>query len=223
MKRTPAHDNHNPDLLKLMDRTFTTVVEVGCSRGALAGVYRRDHPETHYIGLEIDAENARLARRYCSRVICGDVESLGHAEWDSLFPSDCWVFGDSLEHLRDPWNLLSRVRHHISPVGQVVACIPNAQHWSLQARLATGTLRYEEQGLLDRTHLRWFTRITMIELFQSAGFKIVQMFPRIFHEQGREPFLPAIRALAAAASGADPDMAVRDALALQYVMKAVPI
>jgi SAM-dependent methyltransferase len=205
-----------------MDRTFTTVVEVGCSRGALARVYRTEHPETHYVGLEIDPENARLARVHCTRVISGDVENLSQAEWESLFPSDCWVFGDSLEHLCDPWALLSRVRRHIGPAGQVVACIPNAQHWSLQARLATGNLRYEEQGLLDRTHLRWFTRITMIELFESTGFRIVKMFPRIFHEPGREFFLPAIRALAAAVSGVDADTAVRDAMALQYVIKAVP-
>lgn len=205
-----------------MDRPFTTVVEVGCSRGALARVYRRDHPATHYVGLEIDPENARLARAHCSRVICRDVENLDPAEWESLFPSDCWVFGDSLEHLHDPWALLSRLRQHIGALGQVVACIPNAQHWSLQARLATGNLRYEEQGLLDRTHLRLFTRITMIELFESTNFKIIQIFPRIFHEPRREPLLPAIRALAVAASGVDPDIAVRDSLALQYVMKAIP-
>lgn len=205
-----------------MDRSFTTIVEVGCSRGALAQVYRRDNPQTHYIGLEIDEENARLARGHCSRVICGDVEALGSVEWESLFPSDCWVFGDSLEHLRDPWTLLNRIRKHSGAIVQVVACIPNAQHWSVQARLAAGFFRYEDQGLLDRSHLRWFTRITMIELFESAGFKVVQMLPRIFDEPARDSFLPAIRLLAAAAPGGDPDTAVRDAMALQYVIKAVP-
>ena len=221
MKQTPGHDHHNPDLLKLMDRAFRAVVEVGCSRGALARAYRQAYPDTRYVGVEIDPEHAAAAAAHCSQVVCGDIEQLAEKDWSALFPSDCWVFGDSLEHLRDPWGVLRRVRSRIAGEGQVVACIPNAQHWSVQARLATGLLRYEEQGLLDRTHLRWFTRVTILELFQSAGFKVVQMQPRIFQEPARDRLLPAIRSLAAAA-GADPELAARDALALQYVVRAVP-
>ena len=68
-----------------------------------------------------------------------------------LFPSDCWVFGDSLEHLRDPWALLGRIRSHLPIEAHIVACIPNAQHWSVQARLNCGIFRYEDQGLLEPT------------------------------------------------------------------------
>jgi hypothetical protein len=103
-----------------------------------------------------------------------------------------------------------------------VACIPNTQHWSVQARLNCGNFRYENAGLLDRSHLRWFTRITMLEMFRSAGFKITEGFPRIFDEPGREKVLGAIR-LMAASIGADPELAVKDALPIQYVVKAVPI
>src|SRR6266498_2603410 len=106
--------------------------------------------------------------------------------------------------------------------GQVLACIPNAQHWSVQARLASGIFRYEDQGLLDRTHLRWFTRITIIELFQSAGFRILEMFPRIFDEPMKDRFLPGIISLATAAGG-DREVALRDSLPLPYVLRAVPI
>jgi hypothetical protein len=223
VKQTPSHDRHNPDLLKLMDRAFGTLVEVGCSRGALARAraYRQIYPDTRYIGVEIEPEDAAAAAANCSQVVRGDIEQLAAGDWGVLFPSDCWVFGDSLEHLRDPWGLLRRVREGIAADGQVVACIPNAQHWSMQARLSTGLLRYEEQGLLDRTHLRWFTRVTILELFQSAGFKVVQVVPRVFEEPARERLLPSIRALAAAA-GADPEAAARDALALQYVVRALP-
>jgi trans-aconitate methyltransferase len=221
VEQTPAHDRYNPDLLRLMDRRFARVVEAGCSRGALARAYREKFPAAPYLGIEIDAGYAEAARRHCDRVLCGDLESLPSAEWASLFPSDCWVFGDALEHLRDPWRLLRALRRDLHPQGQVLACIPNAQHWSVQARLAAGAFHYEDQGLLDRTHLRWFTRSTIVELFQSTGFRVEKMLSRVFEEPARARFLPAIAALAEAA-GVDRDKAVRDCQPLQYVLRAVP-
>ncbi|MDX1377025.1 MAG: class I SAM-dependent methyltransferase [Burkholderiales bacterium] len=221
MDQTPAHDNYNPDLLRLMDRGFATVVEVGCSRGALARAYRESFPDAGYVGVEIDPGYAEAARRHCDRVLCGDIENLPQADWASLFPSDCWVFGDALEHLRDPWRTLRALRRELGAGAQVLACIPNAQHWSVQARLSAGAFNYEDQGLLDRTHLRWFTRSTIVELFHSSGFRIEKMLSRVFEEPARERFLPAIAALAEAA-GADRDKAVRDCQPLQYVLRAVP-
>jgi trans-aconitate methyltransferase len=221
MDQTPAHDNYNPDLLRLMDRAFESVVEVGCSRGALAKAYRESYPQARYIGVEVDAGSAEAARRHCDRVLCGDVENLSAADWSALFPSTCWVFGDVLEHLRDPWALLRRLRKDLGAEGQVLACIPNAQHWSVQARLAAGAFNYEDQGLLDRTHLRWFTRSTIIDLFQSTGFRIEKMLSRVFDEPAKERFLPAIGELASAA-GVDRERALRDCLPMQYVLRAVP-
>jgi hypothetical protein len=102
----------------------------------------------------------------------------------------------------------------------IVACIPNAQHWSVQARLNCGAFWYEDQGLLDRTHLRWFTRITIIELFQSTGYHIVEGHSRVADEPARQNVIPSIRAMAVA-TGSDPQIAENDSLALQYVVKAV--
>lgn len=134
---------------------------------------------------------------------------------------DCWIFGDSLEHLKNPWQLLRAVRRNLPANGCVVACIPNAQHWSIQLRLSVGEFRYEESGLLDQTHLRWFTRQTMIEMFNGAGLKVVQGVPRIFDEPMRAPVLSVIKMMAAIA-GADPEQAAKDATALQYVLRAIP-
>jgi len=89
-------------------------------------------------------------------------------------------------------------------------------------RFSRGLLRYEDQGLLDSTHLRFFTRMTMIDLFESTGYRLVEGYPRIFNEPDREKFLPAIRAMAQAA-GADPAMAEKDAIPLQYIVKAVAV
>ena len=84
--------------------------------------------------------------------------------------TDCWIFGDALEHLRYLWLTLKCIRNYISQAGMVMACIPNAKHGSLQVRLSISDFRYEENGLLDKTHLRWFKRQTIIELFDQKGF-----------------------------------------------------
>lgn len=222
MNQTPAHDRHNPDLLGLIPSTCRKLVEVGCSSGALAREYKKINPECRYLGVEIDPGYAKLARRYCDEVFLVNIEDAPEEFSFSSKDADCWIFGDSLEHLVDPWRVLAKVKQGLTAAGCVVACIPNAQHWSVQARLCCGEFRYEDAGLLDRTHLRWFTRLTIIEMFQSAGFRIAEGHPRIFEESNRGPFLEAIRRMAEI-SGADPDLAVSDAVPIQYVIKAVPV
>jgi Methyltransferase domain len=148
------------------------------------------------------------------------IEEMDDAVFNSLFPSDCWVFADTLEHLRDPWEVLRRIRGKIASGGCVVACIPNAQHWSVQVKLNSGLFRYEDSGLLDRTHLRWFTRITIGEMFESTGFRIVEGGGRIIG-QPSEGVLSAIRGMAYC-SDSDPERAATDAIPFQWVVRAEP-
>ena len=139
-----------------------------------------------------------------------------------MFPSDCWIFGDCLEHLRDPWRLLGNIRQSIDDDGCLLVCLPNAQHWSVQWRLASGQFRYESSGLMDRTHIRWFTRTTALEMLQGAGWAVESGLSRhlpAIPAQGA--YLDAIRGLAAA-GGFDGDQAVADAGVFQYVFKCTP-
>lgn len=186
----------------------------------MAQAYRNRHPEAHWLGIEIDPAYAEVARQHCQQVLVGDVELLiDDPALAPLLQAQCWVFGDSLEHLRDPWQILRKV-HGLLPEGGVVcACIPNAQHWSLQARLCLGQFIYEESGLLDRTHLRWFTPTTMASLFQDNGFRIVSCQPRIFPHQAESLVLEHIRVFATRL-GADPEQAVLNARPLQMVIRA---
>lgn len=221
MKQTPIHFNYNADILEIMPKDLKRVVEVGCSSGALAKAYTSVNPDCEYIGIEIDPDFAEISKKSCSEVVCGNIEHFDEENFLKLFPSDCWIFGDILEHLYDPWALLGRIRPQLAQNAQIIACIPNAQHWSIQANLNCGLFRYQDQGLMDRTHIRWFTRTTLIELFGSTGYKIIEGFPRIFDEPEREKILPSIRAMALAI-GADPQQAVNDAIPLQWVVKAIP-
>lgn len=222
MQQTPVHDAHNPDLLALMRPNLKSVIEIGCSSGALAREYKKQSPDCDYFGVDIDSSYLEKAKSFCDGVLACDLE-LASADFFLAHSSrDCWVFGDTLEHFKDPWNVLRNIRKVIPSHGAVVACIPNAQHWSLVAKLAIGDFRYVDSGLLDRTHLRWFSRQTIVELFKDTGFEIEEGMPRIFREPSREAFLPIIASLAQAC-GVEPSLAVNDAIPLQWVVRAKPI
>ena len=220
MSQTPIHESHNSDLLRFIPLTSKRVIEIGCSSGALAREFKKISPDTNYLGVEIESTYAQLASRYCDEVLVLNIEHADDAFWSSQGDRDCWVFGDTLEHLANPWLVLSRIYQCLPLGGVVVACIPNAQHWSVQARLSIGDFRYEDEGLLDRTHLRWFTRQTIVEMFHQAGFEIQEGLPRTFDEPMREQFLQIIAEMAKAA-GADPEVAISDSIPLQYVVRAV--
>jgi hypothetical protein len=83
-------------------------------------------------------------------------------------------------------------------------------------------LRYETAGLLDRTHLRWFTRITIGEMFETSGFRVVEGGGRVMDEPEREKFLPAIAALARVGDR-DAELAIKDAIPWQWLVRAEPI
>jgi predicted O-linked N-acetylglucosamine transferase (SPINDLY family) len=219
MKQTPQNDIHNPLVLELMPHDSPMVVEIGSSSGALAKAYRAANPQSRYLGVEIDPEYAEASRRYCTEVTCGDVEKFSDAEFARLSETGVWVFADVLEHLYDPWRLLERIRA-CGPAGvTVVACIPNEQYWAVQSALNTGRLFYQETGLLDRTHIRWFTRLTIIDLFDRAGFRIEAMLAR-YGTPPSADMAAALRQMAAAA-GINPEVALQDSTVFQYALRAV--
>lgn len=221
MQQTPAHQTVNLEILSMMPLTCHRVIEVGCMHGVLAKAYRARNPACVYVGIDIEPDYVKVAAPNCTQALTGDIELFSPEIFESFFPSDCWVFGDCLEHLRDPWSLLARVRAGIDRNGCLVACIPNAQHWSVQYRLVSGNLFYEDSGLLDRTHLRWFTRLSIIKMFTETGWKIEQGLSRVLYAPQQEQPLKAIADMARQ-SGMDPDVAVQDAIPYQYVFKVTP-
>jgi hypothetical protein len=219
MQQTPINDIHNVDVLGFMGKNYANVVEVGSSSGALAKAYHAINPACCYTGIEIDKDYAQASKKHCNRVILGNVETLSEAVFAKLDGAQCWVFADALEHLYDPWKLLARIKASAAPGVEIVACIPNAQHWGIQTCLNSGQFVYQNSGLLDRTHIRWLTRITILEMFRSSGYQVEQMIARVMHQPA--PLVAqAIRSLASA-SGADPDTSLQDSIAFQYVVRAV--
>ena len=219
MKQTPINNVYNADVLHLMRPDYRRVIEIGSSSAALAQAYRNVNPSTHYTGIEIDPDYAQASQQHCTDVLVGNIEKFPAETLASLADGECWIFADVLEHLYDPWKLLQKIRTGASGNVEVIACIPNAQNWGLQACMNGGNFVYQDAGLLDRTHIRWFTRLTMIQLFESAGFRIEAMTARIAQMPSPE-MVAAVRAMAQAA-GNDADLAEQDCVAFQYVLRAV--
>jgi 2-polyprenyl-3-methyl-5-hydroxy-6-metoxy-1,4-benzoquinol methylase len=216
-----AYGNHarSPDLIDVLPLDAKRVIDIGCSTGDIAKEYHaRGNPE-HYLGIEIVPEDAEVARPYCSDLIVGNIEEFDTQRWKELHGYDLWVFGDVLEHLYDPWSVLKKVRHSLPPGGQIACCIPNAQHWSIQARLSIGDFRYEDKGLLDRTHIRFFTRQTIVEMLHGAGFEVIEIVPRYIQHPLAEHALGVIEHMAKLL-GADPAVARADASVFQYIVRA---
>jgi SAM-dependent methyltransferase len=212
-------NQRSPDLIDVLPLTAKRVIDIGCGVGVIAKEYHIRAAPKYYLGVEIVPEHAEIAKQYCSQCIVGNIEEFDTDTWSQLTDYDLWVFGDVLEHLYDPWSVLKKVRSILPADGQIACCIPNAQNWSLQARLSIGDWRYADGGLLDRTHIRFFTRETIIELLQGAGFEITEIVPRYLQHPNTDKFLDIIENLAAT-TGGDPKTARADASVFQYLIKA---
>ena len=219
MNQVANQFQRSPDLIDVLPINANRVVDVGCGLGVIAKEFHIRANPNYYLGIEIVPKNAEIVKQYCSECIVGNIEEFNNETWSQLSNYDLWVFGDVLEHLYDPWSVLKKVRSILPEDGQIACCIPNAQHWSMQARLSIGDWRYADTGLLDRTHIRFFTRQTVVELMRDAGFEITEIIPRYLHQPNADKFLDIIENMAATAGG-DPKIARAEASVFQYIVKA---
>lgn len=164
-----AHSGH-AKLLALVG-SGKRVLDVGCSSGYLA----RPLVERGctVIGLERDPVAAEEARSVCEDVLVGDVETMELPFEAASF--DVVLCGDLLEHLRDPEAFLVRVRPLLRRDGRLVLTTPNVANWAMRLGLLAGRWRYTERGILDRTHTHLFTRTTLVETLERAGYRVVEL------------------------------------------------
>ena len=146
------------------------VLEFGCATGYFSQLLRRARCEV--VGIEINPNAAKVASEFCEQVIVADLDYVSILEVLRNQSFDVAVFGDVLEHLRDPWTLLREVKNILKPSGYVVASIPNVAHGAVRLSLLQGEFNYSELGILDNTHLRFFTRKTVYELFDKSDYEI---------------------------------------------------
>jgi O-antigen biosynthesis protein len=162
-----------PDVLGLVPRDARTVLDVGCGAGDLgAAIMARQQAEV--VGIEPCEAAVPTARQRITRVWPDTVEG-----WliDPDYDYDCIICADVLEHLQDPEEVLRSLHACLADAGRLVVSVPNARNWNVIARLLEGNVAYEDAGLLDRTHLRLFTRRELEMMLWRAGYEVEDLRP----------------------------------------------
>lgn len=156
----------------LLPEPLGRVLDVGCASGANAEVLRR-RGATSIAGIELDAQFATRARERYDEVVCGSVpEDLAWS--DSSF--DTVLAYDVLEHLYDPWTATKRLAVLLKPGGRLHVSLPNARSKKLWLPLLVrGTFAYEPEGIMDVTHLRFFTRRDAVAMLEAAGLDVISV------------------------------------------------
>jgi 2-polyprenyl-3-methyl-5-hydroxy-6-metoxy-1,4-benzoquinol methylase len=172
----PAHVYgyvERPEVLPFVPDDARVVVDVGCSRGGFGTALRRTGRPLEIWGIDSDPTIGNEASPRYDHFLLGYYPDV----LDGLnVQFDCVVFNDVLEHMADPWVVLRKTKTHLTPIGTVVASIPNVRYLPVVARLLLkGDFTYADSGVMDRTHLRFFTKKTMRDLFESCGYEVTAM------------------------------------------------
>lgn len=167
----PTGSNHVLHKILAMVPPGSRVLEIGCSSGSQTRLLK-NNLGCCVTGIEIDAAAAEDAREFCEKLIIGDIENINLAEDVGTQPFDVIILSDVLEHLKYPGNTLMKIRPLLGQSGILLASIPNIAHAAICWELAHGRFDYRDFGLLDDTHIRFFTKKSITHLFEGSGYYI---------------------------------------------------
>lgn len=170
------YSNPRRDYVALLPiNSNAAILELGCGDGATGALALKEGKCGRYVGIEMFAPMAERARRVLSEVHVGNIENMVLPHAEETF--DALILSEVLEHLVDPQKILKRLVTLLKPNGLVFASSPNIAHWSNVKNLCLGKFEYEESGMMDRTHLRWFTPNSFSSMFTSAGVVVDKLAP----------------------------------------------
>jgi 2-polyprenyl-3-methyl-5-hydroxy-6-metoxy-1,4-benzoquinol methylase len=210
-------DSVHADVVTLVDEG-SRVLELGPATGYMTRALMQRGCKV--VGIELDPEMAAKAEAFTERMIVGDIDELdldaqlGEERFDAI------VAADVLEHLKDPLKVLADLKPFLKPDGAFVISFPNVAHGSVRLALLSGHFDYQDIGLLDSTHLRFFTRESFEELLDEAELGLAVLNRHELNLEASEvPFdLGAVPVAVREKPESDPD-----ARTYQYVVKALPM
>lgn len=162
------------DLLERIPTTARAVMEFGCGEAPLGEALKK-RQKCRVVGVELDRKAAAIARTRIDDVYCGDVREVVSLLQEQF---DCIVGGDIVEHLDEPWSFLADLRRICAPGGQLLLSLPNVANASVVNDLLQGRFDYVYMGLTCVGHLRFFTRQTVAEMLDIAGWEMVSIEPQ---------------------------------------------
>ncbi len=175
------------------------VLDVGCHTGIM-GKALKDRKQCKVIGIDTDIDALHIARGRLQAALLIDIEQndwVDQLRNEGYHNFDVIIFGDVLEHTRQPERILLHAKELLKLGGQVIVSVPNIANWRVRFGLLFGRFDYTESGILDRTHLRFFTKRSAIALLKNAGYSVstmnvagyslphwlIRMFPGLFAVQ----------------------------------------
>ena len=168
----PDTDSTHANVIRMVGSS-RRVLELGPATGYMTEVLRAN--DCSVVGIEIDADMAAHAAQFCERIIVGDLDTMDLDAELNGEQFDVIVAADVLEHLKDPLRALQSLSAFLQPDGYFVVSLPNVAHASVRLALLEGKFAYQELGLLDSTHLRFFTRESMEKMFDEADLAIAEI------------------------------------------------
>lgn len=176
------YNRENANIISEVHTGPNVILDLGCAAGALGRKLRELNKVSQIIGIEIFDSAAQKASEYYDEVYCEDIENV-NLQYESYF--DYIICGDILEHLRNPWKILDQIHYWLKDSGTVIVIIPNIRYWKIIYDLALkGEWEYVDAGIMDHTHLRFFTRYSFRKALIEHNFIIKKEEPFFFGKKG---------------------------------------
>lgn len=183
-KELTVYAGVNECVLSFVPSSASRILDVGCGTGVMGERLRQERERT-VAGITYSQEEAALAAGRLSQVICAELNTY---DFSALGKFDCVILSHILEHLYSPEDLLERLKRVLEPESVVVVALPNVVWWKQRLEFLFGRWRYQDWGILDRTHFRFFDQRSSKELLEQAGYEILRATP-----DGLIPFIGPLR------------------------------
>lgn len=197
-----------PEVIEMVPVDATSILDVGCGYGLL-GRALKDRGARSVCGIELSSRAAGEAKKVLDVVFEGSVETTTLPFNRGQF--DCIICADVLEHLVDPWSVLCMLKQYLNSNGCIVASIPNVGFHRVVRGLIKGHWDYTDSGVLDKTHLRFFTLEGIVKLFAQNQFKVDMIYKKI--DSGLN-----MKLLNCFLFGM-----IKESLVIQYIIRATPL
>ena len=167
------HTRPRYELIAMFEAPPSLYLEIGCAAGGTIKEIKRQYPQCKTIGVELNKRAAKLAAEHSDITIDQPIEKVNLETFGIEKGSiDCVILADVLEHMYNPWGALKAIRPYLTAHAQVLASIPNIKNLWLISEIMNNRWTYEKEGLLDITHIRFFTWNEIVKLFQETGYEI---------------------------------------------------
>jgi ubiquinone/menaquinone biosynthesis C-methylase UbiE len=162
------------DLIQMVEGHDNKILDIGCGDGQTGWALKKSGKAKEIVGIELIQSVAKRAESKLDKVIHGDVEKMVLSFQPEYF--DYIIMGDVIEHLINPWRIIKQLSRFLSREGFLIASIPNVGHWRvLKDLILFDKWEYQKAGILDKGHLRFFTKQTILRMFKESGFKVISM------------------------------------------------